>query len=478
MIGKPVREKMGYFEKRRKKMKKKLMVALAAVMAACALTACGNPLKSLPEVGSDNLVDLVDENEDKNQAAAAILKKIKKDELAIGDVEEVTVYDRKDDEDGKEKSDVYVQISSESDMASYTTYYVFTMKYDSDSKDWEVKKYEADEDEDIQVEFTSGMDDEDILDDIINKEYSIYVEDEEGNYYYLYPTTDTVSDFTVSEPAITVDSSEHLLIDYDVTMTITSGMYFYSVEGTVEYSFWIDGGSEDLYYNYGDYTLVSREIDPEIGDALSDEQMITDFDSCEFAIGSDGYVVSSADFVDYNFEDIYFGSDYASRYLYYTLEVLDGVQVEYYAYLYYDYDGSTYSFDKYSCYNYYNYETTYTDDVLGTWSGSMVETYYNDNGKNIASIDLVMDEYSNNQGYIYGTAYFTETESGEVYETDFEAYYSSSGYFYIDLDDYVYIYYDKEKHYTSVSYLYLYPQADGSLSYEDTWYDVTYSLSK
>ena len=158
------------------------------------------------------------------------------------------------------------------------------------------------------------MDDEDILDDIINKEYSIYVEDEEGNYYYLYPTTDTVSDFTVSEPAITVDSSEHLLIDYDVTMTITSGMYFYSVEGTVEYSFWIDGGSEDLYYNYGDYTLVSREIDPEIGDALSDEQMITDFDSCEFAIGSDGYVVSSADFVDYNFEDIYFGSDYASRY--------------------------------------------------------------------------------------------------------------------------------------------------------------------
>ena len=136
MIGKPVREKMGYFEKRRKKMKKKLMVALAAVMAACALTACGNPLKSLPEVGSDNLVDLVDENEDKNQAAAAILKKIKKDDLAIGDVEEVTVYDRKDDEDGKEKSDVYVQITSESDMASYTTYYVFTMKYDSDSKDW------------------------------------------------------------------------------------------------------------------------------------------------------------------------------------------------------------------------------------------------------------------------------------------------------------------------------------------------------
>ena len=57
-------------------MKKKLMVALAAVMAACALTACGNPLKSLPEVGSDNLVDLVDENEDKNQAAAAILKKL------------------------------------------------------------------------------------------------------------------------------------------------------------------------------------------------------------------------------------------------------------------------------------------------------------------------------------------------------------------------------------------------------------------
>ncbi len=227
-------------------MKKKLMVAFAAVMAAFALTACGNPLKSLPEVGSDNLVDLVDDNEDKNQAAAAILKKIDKDALAIGDVEEVTVYDRKDDEDGKEKSDVYVQISSESDMASYTTYYVFTMKYDSDSKEWEVKKYEADEDEDIQVEFTSGMNDEDILDDIINKEYSIYVEDEEGNYYYLYPTTDTVSDFTVSEPAITVDSSEHLLIDYDVTMTITSGMSFYSVEGKDENSFWIEDGSEDL----------------------------------------------------------------------------------------------------------------------------------------------------------------------------------------------------------------------------------------
>ncbi len=458
-------------------MKKKLMVAFAAVMAAFALTACGNPLKSLPEVGSDNLVDLVDDNEDKNQAAAAILKKIDKDALAIGDVEEVTVYDRKDDEDGKEKSDVYVQISSESDMASYTTYYVFTMKYDSDSKEWEVKKYEADEDEDIQVEFTSGMNDEDILDDIINKEYSIYVEDEEGNYYYLYPTTDTVSDFTVSEPEITVDSPEHLYINYDVTMTITSGMYFYSVEGTVEYSFWIEDGSEDLYFNYGDYELVSREIDPEIGDSLSDEQMIIDFDSCEFEIGYDNpYVVSSADFSDYYFNDIYFGSDYASRYLYYTLEVMDGVEVEYYAYLYYDYDGSTYSLDKYSCYNYYNYETTYTDNILGTWSGDYIESYYNDDGEKIATIDLVIDDYSNNQGYFYGTVYVTETESGETTESEFEGYYSSSGYLYIDMDETIYIYFDKEKHYEYFYYMYLYPQADGSLGYEGSW--ESYKLSK
>ena len=458
-------------------MKKKLMVAFAAVMAAFALTACGNPLKSLPEVGSDNLVDLVDDNEDKNQAAAAILKKIDKDDLAIGDVEEVTVYDRKDDEDGKEKSDVYVQITSESDMASYTTYYVFTMKYDSDSKEWEVKKYEADEDEDIEVEFTSGMDDEDILDDIINKEYSIYVEDEEGNYYYLYPTTDTVSDFTVSEPEITVDSPEHLYINYDVTMTITSGMYFYSVEGTVEYSFWIEDGSEDLYFNYGDYELVSREIDPEIGDSLSDEQMIIDFDSCEFEIGYDNpYVVSSADFSDYYFNDIYFGSDYASRYLYYTLEVMDGVEVEYYAYLYYDYDGSTYSLDKYSCYNYYNYETTYTDNILGTWSGDYIESYYNDDGEKIATIDLVIDDYSNNQGYFYGTVYVTETESGETTESEFEGYYSSSGYLYIDMDETIYIYFDKEKHYEYFYYMYLYPQADGSLGYEGSW--ESYKLSK
>ncbi len=464
-------------------MKKKLMVALAAVMAACALTACGNPLKSLPEVGSDNLVDLVDENEDKNQAAAAILKKIKKDELAIGDVEEVTVYDRKDDEDGKEKSDVYVQITSESDMASYTTYYVFTMKYDSDSKDWEVKKYEADEDEEIQVEFTSGMDDEDILDDIINKEYSIYVEDEEGNYYYLYPTTDTVSDFTVSEPAITVDSSEHLLIDYDVTMTITSGMYFYSVEGTVEYSFWIDDGSEDLYFNYGDYSLVSREIDPEIGDALSDEQMLTDFDSCEFTIGSDGYVVSSADFVDYYFEEIYFGSSYAGRYLYYTIEVIDGVESEYYAYLYYDYDGSTYSLDRYSCYNSSNWDysssnnysnyATYTDDVLGTWSGAYIESYYNDDGQKIATIDLAIEDYSNNQGYIYGTATITEIESGETTEESFEGYYTSGGYLYISFDDTVYIYFDNQKHYEYLYSMYLYPQNDGSLGYEGSYESCT-----
>ncbi len=464
---------MGYFEKRRKKMKKKLMVALAAVMAACALTACGNPLKSLPEVGSDNLVDLVDENEDKNQAAAAILKKIKKDDLAIGDVEEVTVYDRKDDEDGKEKSDVYVQITSESDMASYTTYYVFTMKYDSDSKDWEVKKYEADDDEDIEVEFTSGMDDEDILDDIINKEYSIYVEDEEGNYYYLYPTTDTVSDFTVSEPDITVDSSEHLLIDYDVTMTITSGMYFYSVEGTVEYSFWIDGGSEDLYFNYGDYSLVSREIDPEIGDTFSEEAMLTDFDSCEFAIGDK--VVSSADFASYSFRDIYFGTDYAYDYIDYTLEVIDGVQLEYCAYLYYDYDGSSYSLDKYSCYNSYNYETTYTDDVLGTWSGAYIESYYNDDGKKIATIDLVIEDYSNNQGYIYGTATITEIESGETTEESFEGYYSSSGYLYISFDDTVYIYFDNQKHYEYLYSMYLYPQNDGSLEYEGSYESCTFT---
>ena len=88
--------------------KNKILLAGLMIMASIGLTACGNPLKTLPEVSEDNLVDKYDEDEKTygKQAVDRLMKELTKSDAIYGDVTSIVVYDREDNEDSKDKSEL------------------------------------------------------------------------------------------------------------------------------------------------------------------------------------------------------------------------------------------------------------------------------------------------------------------------------------------------------------------------------------
>ena len=451
-------------------MKKKLLVAAFALVTAFALTACGNPLKSLPEVGDDNLVDLVDDDEDGNPVAARILKELNKSDDINGDITEVTVTDRKDGDD-KDKSEIYLEVVSETDMAEYTTYHIATVKYDKDDKEWRVKEIEVDDDEDISIKFNEGKSEEDILDDIEYYEYYIYFYDDADTYHYAYISEDTIMSYDISDPDIDASDMSDIRITYDVTLSLKEGVYYDDFEGTVTYSFQSYGGSEYLYYYDGEFELTDRYIDPEIGDSLSDETMYNDFLNEEYTVGYEyKYVLDEDIITDYYFEDLCFYSNYAYRYLYVTCEPIEGAWATYKVYLEYDQntDGS-YSFDWSSSYVYYAYDYGVTDDFKGSYSGML----YNDDGDSCGTLVVYIDR-TTEDGSFEGTV----SIGGE--ETDiYNGYLSTSSnglYLYISLEDY--IYYNPSDKWDSIGYLYLYADPDETGNWRASSYYYEVGVSK
>ena len=82
-------------------MKTKKLVAVLAVGMAFGLTACGNPLKTLPEAGKDNVLE-ADLDEEAEDLVDDIVDKIKEVEYLSDDTEftSFVVNKRKDDEEG------------------------------------------------------------------------------------------------------------------------------------------------------------------------------------------------------------------------------------------------------------------------------------------------------------------------------------------------------------------------------------------
>ena len=93
-------------------MKKKSLLAGLMLVAALGLTACGNPLKSLPEVSDENLVESYDDDKETygNAAVDRLVKQFKKDDILKGDITSLVVYDREDNEESKEKSELSVEL--------------------------------------------------------------------------------------------------------------------------------------------------------------------------------------------------------------------------------------------------------------------------------------------------------------------------------------------------------------------------------
>ncbi len=219
-------------------MKKKMLLSGLLLTLCLGLTACGNPLKQLPEATEENIYVVEDESTG-NEAADEIIDVLTdEDEGGIdGDVTSFMVYDRDDDEEDKDESELAVEIVVETEEFEYTGYYIVVVKYDKEDG-WEVDEFEMDEDEDCVCKPLTGVDEDSVNDTMI--------------YYY----------------GIDLDSSENVSIDIgdpyeedgtyysDVNVQLSTAGDVYSMEMTVDivYEFYYSASSADAYWEMDDCT--------------------------------------------------------------------------------------------------------------------------------------------------------------------------------------------------------------------------------
>ena len=105
-------------------MKKKIMFLFATVCLCAGLTACGNPLNDLPEATGENIYDAEEETTG-NELADDIIDELMDQGALSGDrIVSFVVNDRDDNEESKERSELYIEVTTESDTMEYVYYYV------------------------------------------------------------------------------------------------------------------------------------------------------------------------------------------------------------------------------------------------------------------------------------------------------------------------------------------------------------------
>lgn len=440
-------------------MKKKSLLAGLMLVAALGLTACGNPLKSLPEVSDENLVESYDDDKETygNAAVDRLVKQFKKDDILKGDITSLVVYDREDNEESKEKSELSVELQCETDIADYTEYYVVTMKYDSENKEWKVKETEPDKKEDKEVKVKYEISDEkasSILKDYI---YSVSKDN-----YYINLSDGDITDISIDDPeAEVVDGS--VTVRYPVDVTVNYYNYIYELSATLvcnvytetdsyRYGYELESFKNDsiYYYSYEDLAVNSAELDPEVEKLLSEDIMfeaaIDDFDALYTYYYT--FDVTADDIVSYTTTDFTISSSSAQRNLAADVKITDGITEQYYmniTYYYSDADGWYYSY----LYDGHNYDDNgnYYVDIDNSFKGSYT-------GEVSVGKDDV-GEISINVTGIDGTTLTGDAEFGGS-TVDFTATYDAySHYISFDFDedikfkkhysyDYLTLYYDKE----------------------------------
>ena len=280
-------------------MKKKFLFAVVATVACMTLTACGNPLKLLPEADGENIYD-VDEKTTGNEAADTIISALKKDEVIEKKISEFSVEDREDKE-SKEKSLIEVCVVYENKEASFEKHFDVTMKYDEDDKEWNVKEYVEDIRSSV-VKPKKGVDEETLKHDILLYapspklgDKSVYLKD--GSF-----------ELKVEKDNLDYDKKQSRATDeVKVNVTIDDGICIYETSLKASYYF-------SNYYNYsGEYEWNhdaiewSEDYTVEYSDTFKEyftpDNMIKNIESRNLYLLNDYYALTVDLFDDYSFDE-------------------------------------------------------------------------------------------------------------------------------------------------------------------------------
>ena len=435
-------------------MKKKSIIIGLALAAAFMCTACGNPQAQLPEADKKvDLVEVVDEDKEGNPVEARIIKELEKSDEVYGDLISVTVYEREDNEDERTKSDLYVEVVSETEMARYTSYLALSMKYDKDSKEWKVKDIEADDDEELEVEILDSLlDDEAIKESIAYNIYSITYELDGTTGYATISGSDSITGLVTDGYELEQLSSDEYEIKCNVAFTITCGLYSYMTEGTISYDFWLPGNlyRDSEYVNYcgHDLSVTSRYMDESIAELLDEENMIDawlETEPTNLGYNYDEYNIVEGNItkdmiVEYTTGQLIGTDSYAQREMTLTIEPVDGYVVDYKGYIEFTHDVLDdtwkYSYGSFSIAydDDYNYMCRLTDDFVGVYDGLVID----DKDEILGDFRMDVDRVTANGQQAIGTVQFAKDGDFDKAEpVDFVCKIQSPYYMelYVDLDD-------------------------------------------
>lgn len=279
-------------------MKKKVLLLALTVTVMASLTACGNPQKKLP-AESDSSIWNESEESTGNDAADAIFEELEDNGALKGDVTSFTVYKRKDSDDNKQKSDLYVEVVTETKAAKYTNHYVCKMSYNKESKKWKVKEYSLDEKEDSIVEPLVKVDDDMCLSALQENTYWL------SNYYgdtYLYVTSDNLTSVTVNEANL---DKKAATCQADVTYVVDGGYAVYSRDASIDFTF----DAYDEKWRISDVTTESEfemELSAETEEAFAGDKILADLVAYKdsYQVGNFYYDFADVTVSDYEVTDL------------------------------------------------------------------------------------------------------------------------------------------------------------------------------
>lgn len=299
-------------------MKKKIVLLFTTACLCAGLTACGNPLNDLPEATGENIYDAGEETTG-NEFADDIIDKLMDEGVLLGDqIVSFVVNDRDDDEDSKERSELSVEITTESDTMEYVYYYVVDCKY-SDDRGWRIKEYELNEDEESTVSARTNVTEDDFVAAMerISSVYfgSTYVYFEDGEF------TDITFRNEKIVPGIIGDyNNEYPTENLTVTFTLQSDFCYFTRDIDMEYSYYNDQWNMTNWELSEDYTT---ELTAETLEALSDERMLADLAEKSIYVRT-GDINVTDDLIDsYTFGDYSFSGNTCYRDVEITLKGSD-----------------------------------------------------------------------------------------------------------------------------------------------------------
>lgn len=349
-------------------MRKKVWLMGIMACLCVGLTACGNPLKKLPEATGENIYD-ADEDSTGNDFADDLLEDLMDEAGIPGDVTSFVINDRDDNEDSKERSELKVELTTETDTLQYVYNYVVDCKY-SDGE-WVMKNFSMDEDEESTITPLVEVTQDQVKDILVNKvsNYDYTPDDWFDNASFEF-SEDGIVDIKINsqkiEPAV-ISTASAPADNLKITVVWSNGFCNYT--GDFELVCVYDLGSEIVDWRYQSFTHTSdytQEMTAETEAALSDEKMTADLAGYPLITNSNyfstGLVLTEDTMESITFEDIVWSDTSCTRKAEIVLADQSIFKVHVIADFTYSYNGSEWNL------NSIKYSPGYNDGINDCWA--------------------------------------------------------------------------------------------------------------